>query len=88
MAKNPKKKNKRKKSDFEQQIAKVLTKRLINESSSSRITMTEMHAMINTIRTAIMPCWNLQPGAKGAQNIVVIIGASLNPDGRVDKSMG
>ena len=30
-----------------------------------------------------MPCWNLQPGAKGAQDIVVIIGASLNPDGRV-----
>ncbi|HIB22076.1 MAG TPA: hypothetical protein EYO32_11325 [Rhodospirillales bacterium] len=82
----PKKKNKNKKSDFEQQIAKVLTRRPINESSSSRITMTEMHAMINTIRTAIMPCWNLQPGAKGAQNIVVIIGASLNPDGRVTRA--
>ena len=82
----PKKKNKSKKSDFEQQIAKVLTRRPINESSSSRITMTEMHAMINTIRTAIMPCWNLQPGAKGAQNIVVIIGASLNPDGRVTRA--
>ena len=86
MAKKPKKKNKRKKSDLEQQIAKVLTRRPINESSSSRITMTEMHAMINTIRTAIMPCWNLQPGAKGAQNIVVIIGASLNPDGRVTRA--
>ena len=82
----PKKKYKSKKSDFEQQIAKVLTRRPINESSSSRITMTEMHAMINTIRTAIMPCWNLQPGAKGAQNIVVIIGASLNPDGRVTRA--
>ena len=82
----PKKKNKSKKSDFEQQIAKFLTRRPINESSSSRITMTEMHAMINTIRTAIMPCWNLQPGAKGAQNIVVIIGASLNPDGRVTRA--
>lgn len=86
MAKKPKKKNKRKKSDFEQQIAKVLTRRSINQSPSNRITMTEMHAMINTIRTAIMPCWNLQPGAKGAQNIVVIIGASLNPDGRVTRA--
>jgi len=86
MAKKPKKKIKRKKSDFEQQIAKVLTRRPINDTSSSRITMTEMDAMINTIRTAIMPCWNLQPGAKGAQNIVVIIGASLNPDGRVTRA--
>ena len=86
IAKKPKKKKTSKESNFEQQIAKVLTRRTINESRSNRVTMTEMHAMINTIRTAIMPCWNLQPGAKGAQNIVVIIGASLNPDGRVTRA--
>ncbi len=39
--------------------------------------------MINSIRTAIQPCWNIQPGAKGAQDIVVVIRATLSPDGRV-----
>ena len=77
------KKEKRKNVNFESKIAKVLSSRSIDDSPSSQITISEMHAMINTIRTAIMPCWNLQPGAKGAQDIVVIIGASLNPDGRV-----
>jgi len=78
-----KQKNKRRKADFERQIANALSQREMNDLPSSQITISEMHAMINTIRTAIMPCWNLQPGAKGAQDIVVIIGASLNPDGRV-----
>lgn len=78
-----KKKENRKNVNFERKIAKVLSSRSIDDPSSSQITISELHAMINTIRTAIMPCWNLQPGAKGAQDIVVIIGASLNPDGRV-----
>lgn len=80
------KKEKRENVDFEQQVAKALTSTKINDSPSTRVTMTEIHAMINTIRTAIMPCWNLQPGAKGAQDIVVIIRASLNPDGRVARA--
>ena len=48
--------------------------------------MTEMDAMINTIRTSIRPCWNLQPGAKGAEDIVVVVRAYLTPDGRVKRA--
>jgi len=72
-----------KKDDFEQQIAKVLTRRHVSDSNSSRITMTEMQAMSNTIRTAIQPCWNFQPGAKGAADTIVTIRATLSPDGTV-----
>ena len=84
-AKKTKKDNKvtPKKDDFEQQIAKVLTRRHISDSESTQVTMTERHAMINTIRTAIRPCWNIQPGAKGAQDIVVTIRAIMSPDGKV-----
>ncbi len=74
------------KDNFEQQIAKVLTRRRVNDSSSNRITMTERHAMINSIRTAIQPCWNIQPGAKGAQDIVVVVRATMSPDGKVRRA--
>ncbi len=71
---------------FEQQIAKVLTRPRVSDAASNRITMTERHAMINTIRTAIQPCWNIQPGAKGAQDIVVVVRATLSPDGRIRRA--
>ena len=74
------------KSDFERKISEALTRGRLSDADSPQITMTEMHAMINAIRTAIMPCWNLQPGAKGAQNIVVKIRATLSPDGRVTRA--
>ena len=72
--------------NFEQQIAKVLTRPRVSDSATNRITMTERHAMINTIRTAIQPCWNIQPGAKGAQDIVVVVRATLSPDGRIRRA--
>ncbi len=72
--------------NFEQQIAKVLTRPRASDSASKRITMTERRAMINTIRTAIQPCWNIQPGAKGAQDIVVVVRATLSPDGRIRRA--
>ena len=74
------------KDNFEQQIAKVLTRRHVSESASNRVTMTERHAMINSIRTAIQPCWNIQPGAKGAQDIVVVVRATLSPNGKVRRA--
>ena len=88
LVKKSKKKDKKRdqKSDFEKKISHALTRQRQSEATSSRITMTEMHAMINAIRTAIMPCWNLQPGAKGAQDIVVKIRATLSPDGRVTRA--
>ena len=88
LAKKTEKKDKKqvKKSDFELKISRALTREYISESTSNNITMTERHAMINTIRTAIMPCWNIQPGAKGAQNIVVVVRASLSPEGRVNRA--
>ena len=42
--------------------------------------------MINSIRTAIQPCWNIQPGAKGAQDIIVVVRATLSPDGKVRRA--
>ena len=33
-----------------------------------------------------MPCWNIQPGAKGAQNIVVVVRASLSLEGKVTRA--
>ena len=72
--------------NFEQQIAKVLTRRRVSDAASNRVTMTERHAMINSIRTAIQPCWNIQPGAKGAQDIVVVVRATMSPNGRVRRA--
>ena len=74
------------KDNFEQRIAKVLTRRRVSESADNQVTMTDRHAMINAIRTAIQPCWNIQPGAKGAQDIVVVVRATLSPDGRVRRA--
>ena len=71
---------------FEKQIARVLTRRRVSDSADNRITMTERHAMINSIRIAIQPCWNIQPGAKGAQDIIVVVRAKLLPDGRVRRA--
>ena len=74
------------KDNFEQQIAKVLTRSRVSDTASNRITMTERHAMINSIRSAIQPCWNIQPGAKGAQDIIVVVRATLSPDGKVRRA--
>ncbi len=57
--KTPKEEKKSKKSDFEAKIAKILANNTITESETDKVTMTEMDAMINTIRTSIRPCWNL-----------------------------
>ena len=88
LMKKPKKDKKAQpaKDSFEQQIAKVLTRRRVNDSASNRITMTERQEMINSIRTAIQPCWNIQPGAKGAQDIVVVVRATLSPNGKVRRA--
>ena len=77
------KEGQREKDNFEQQITKVLNSRRVSDSADNQITMTERHAMINSIRTAIRPCWNIQPGAKGAQDIVVVVRATLSPQGKV-----
>ncbi len=88
LMKKPKKDKKAQpaKDSFEQQIAKVLTRRRVNDAASNRITMTERQEMINSIRTAIQPCWNIQPGAKGAQDIVVVVRATLSPNGKVRRA--
>ena len=84
--KTPKEEKKSKKSDFEAKIAKILANNSTTVSETDKVTMTEMDAMINTIRTSIRPCWNLQPGAKGAEDIVVVVRAYLTPDGRVKRA--
>ncbi|MEE2746031.1 MAG: hypothetical protein VX617_04015 [Pseudomonadota bacterium] len=81
-----KSKEKSVKPDFEQQITRVLSEKRVSESNAAELSVSERHAMINTIRRAIKPCWNIQPGAKGAEDIVVVIGASLSPDGRVTRA--
>ena len=45
--------------------------------------MNERHAMINTVKKRMEPCWNFQAGSKKAQDIIVEIEVKLRPDGYV-----
>lgn len=47
----------------------------------SELTISEIDAIAGRLRA----CWNLDPGAKGAQNMIIEIRAHLNPDGNVRK---
>jgi hypothetical protein len=48
-----------------------------------RVTTSERHAMINTVRRTMEPCWNFQAGPKKMQDIIVEIEVTLRPDGYV-----
>ncbi|NQV54901.1 MAG: hypothetical protein HQ503_03510, partial [Rhodospirillales bacterium] len=48
------------------QIAKAISQRPREFNPEQRVTQSELDAMANTVRLAMLKCWNFQPGAKGA----------------------
>ena len=63
------------------QLAKTLSRRPREFDPTKRITQNEIDAMANTVRRAMLKCWNFQPGAKGARDIVITIKLKLSPTG-------
>ena len=48
--------------------------------------MTELDAMRRQVISQITPCWNINPGSKGAANLAVVIRMAMNPDGSVQSA--
>ena len=83
-AKPEKKKEKKKaapKPEILDQLARTLSRRPREFDAAKRVTQSEIDAMANTVRKAMLKCWNFQPGAKGARDIVITIKLRLSPTG-------
>jgi hypothetical protein len=79
-----KKKEKKKaapKPEILDKLARTLSRRPREFDPTKRITQNEMDAMANTVRRAMAKCWNFNPGAKGARDIVITIKIQLSPTG-------
>ncbi|MEE2759937.1 MAG: hypothetical protein VYE18_00640 [Pseudomonadota bacterium] len=68
-----------------EKLARTLSRRPSEYDRSKRVTQSEIDAMANTIRRAMLKCWNFQPGAKGARDIVITIKLQLSPTGHYMK---
>ena len=78
----PKEKTEKKKKaeeSFEAQVAKALQSQTRRHDAARPITISE----IDLVRRQIARCWNLQAGAKEAENLIIEISVSMNPDGTV-----
>ncbi len=51
------------------------------------VSMTELDAMRRKVIESVTPCWNINPGAKNAKNLAVVIRMSMNPDGTVGSAV-
>ena len=78
-----KKKNPKKAAEPEvlEKLARTLSRRPREYDPAKRVTQNEIDAMANTVRRAMLKCWNFQPGAKGARDIVITIKLQLSPTG-------
>ncbi|MDP6603421.1 MAG: cell envelope integrity protein TolA [Rhodospirillales bacterium] len=74
-----KKKEEAKPVPFDQQIAQALTARPRSFDATRPLTISE----IDLVRRQIAECWNLPAGAKDAEDLVIEIALSMNPDGTV-----
>ncbi len=74
-----KKKKKKAEESFEAQVAKALQSQARRHDTDGPITISE----IDLVRRQIAQCWNLQAGAKEAENLIIEIYVSMNPDGTV-----
>ena len=78
----PKEKTEKKKKaeeSFEAQVAKALQSQARRHDADRPITISE----IDLVRRQIAQCWNLQAGAKEAENLIIEISVAMNPDGTV-----
>ena len=78
----PKEKTEKKKKaeeSFEAQVAKALQSQARRHDADRPITISE----IDLVRRQIARCWNLQAGAKEAENLIIEISVAMNPDGTV-----
>ena len=57
-----------------------------NSDPTKAVTMTERDAMQRQVIKQVTPCWNLNPGSKGAANLAVVIRMQMNPDGTVQSA--
>jgi hypothetical protein len=84
-APKPEKQKEKKKAEPKPEILDKLARTLSNRprefDPTKRVTQNEIDAMANTIRRAMLKCWNFQPGAKGARDIVITIKLKLSPTG-------
>jgi len=69
--------------DFEQQIAKALSRRPIEHNPERKISISERDNLIGLIKSQLEPCWNLPAGAKDVENLVVEIKVTVNQNGEV-----
>lgn len=64
---------------FEAQVARALQSQSRRHDTERPITISE----IDMVRRQIARCWNLQAGAKEAENLIIEISVAMNPDGTV-----
>lgn len=54
--------------------------------ASKPITMTEEAALKKIVVDTVVPCWNVQAGAKDGANLAVLVRLSMRPDGMVNSA--
>lgn len=76
------------KQDFAAQMRSAINKKAPEQNSdpNKKVTMTELDAMRRIVISQVAPCWNVNPGSKGAENLAVIIRMQMNPDGSVQSA--
>ena len=74
-----KRKEEAKADPFDQQIAQALAARPRSFDAARPLTISE----IDLVRHQIAECWNLPAGAKDAEDLIIEISLSMNPDGTV-----
>lgn len=85
----PEKKKDAAKPDFAASIRDALKNKAQAQESdpSKKVTMTELDAMRRQVISQVAPCWNVNPGAKNAENLAVVIRMAMNPDGTVQSAV-
>ncbi len=77
--KQKKQKNKKPDENFDQMMAKALQSQKTQYDPTRPLTISQ----IDYVRQQIARCWNLPAGAKDAENLIIEIKVSMNPDGTV-----
>lgn len=74
--------------DFAEQMRNALKTKSSapNADPTKAVTMTERDAMQRQVIKQVTPCWNINPGSKGAENLAVVIRMQMNPDGTVQSA--
>ena len=85
----PEKKKEVAKPDFASSIRDALKSKAPAQESdpTKKVTMTELDAMRRQVINQVAPCWNVNPGAKNAENLAVVIRMAMNPDGTVQSAV-